>query len=30
MYSEQVDMISLDKAAKFLLGDGREESNMRS
>jgi hypothetical protein len=30
MYIEQVDMISLDKRAKFLLGDGREESNMRS
>jgi hypothetical protein len=30
MYIEQVDMISLDKGAKFLLGDGREESNMRS
>jgi hypothetical protein len=30
MYIKQVGMISLDKAAKFLLGDGREEFNMRS
>lgn len=26
----EVDMISLDEAAKFLLGEGHEESNMKT
>jgi hypothetical protein len=30
LYLEQVDTISLDEASKLLLGEGREETNMRS